>query len=77
MQNRSIISSIALLAAIVAAPPALLAQANLSIEVKQPKTSVSRTLYGLMTEDINYSYDGGIYAERYITVPSVLTGAAS
>jgi len=21
-------------------------------------------LYGLMTEEINYSYDGGIYAER-------------
>jgi len=24
---------------------------------------VSPTLYGLMTEEINYSYDGGLYAE--------------
>jgi alpha-L-arabinofuranosidase len=62
MQNRSIISSMALLAA-TAAAPLLLAEANLSIEVNQPKAAVSRTLYGLMTEEINYSYDGGIYAE--------------
>lgn len=26
-------------------------------------TQVSPTLYGLMTEEINYSYDGGLYAE--------------
>ena len=52
----------ALLAA-TAAMPLLLAEANLSIEVNQPKAAVSRTLYGLMTEEINYSYDGGIYAE--------------
>jgi alpha-L-arabinofuranosidase len=62
MQNRSIIPSMALLAA-TAAAPLLLAEANLSIEVNQPKAAVSRTLYGLMTEEINYSYDGGIYAE--------------
>src|SRR4051812_29265885 len=62
MQNRSILSFIALLAA-TAVTPALLAEANLSIEVTQPKAPASRTLYGLMTEEINYSYDGGIYAE--------------
>src|ERR1035441_4157652 len=37
--------------------------AALNIEVKQPKAAVSPTLYGLMTEEINYSYDGGLYAE--------------
>lgn len=37
--------------------------ANLSIEVGRPKSPVSSTLYGLMTEEINYSYDGGLYAE--------------
>src|SRR3954470_4877188 len=37
--------------------------ATLNIEVKQTKSAVSPTLYGLMTEEINYSYDGGLYAE--------------
>src|SRR3954453_22846504 len=62
MQNRSIISSIALLAS-TAAIPAAFSQANLSIEIRQPKAAVSPILYGLMTEEINYSYDGGLYAE--------------
>ena len=29
-----------------------------------PSTPVSPILHGLMTEEINYSYDGGLYAER-------------
>ena len=37
--------------------------ATLSIDVKQAKAPVSPILYGLMTEEINYSYDGGLYAE--------------
>jgi alpha-N-arabinofuranosidase len=37
--------------------------ATLTIHADQPVTSVSPTLYGLMTEEINYSYDGGLYAE--------------
>ena len=37
--------------------------ATLNIEVNQTKSAVSPTLYGLMTEEINYSYDGGLYAE--------------
>jgi alpha-N-arabinofuranosidase len=36
---------------------------SLTIQVDHPTASVSPTLYGLMTEEINYSYDGGIYAE--------------
>jgi alpha-L-arabinofuranosidase len=36
---------------------------SLTIELKHLKTPVSPTLYGLMTEEINYSYDGGLYAE--------------
>ena len=35
----------------------------LTIHVDQPISKVSPTLYGLMTEEINYSYDGGLYAE--------------
>ena len=55
--------------------------AALNIEVNQTKSAVSPTLYGLMTEEINYSYDGGLYAElirnrnstaeRYATVSLV------
>ena len=37
--------------------------AALTVDVNQPKAAVSPTLYGLMTEEINYSYDGGLYAE--------------
>jgi alpha-N-arabinofuranosidase len=39
------------------------APATLTIHPDQPVAAVSPTLYGLMTEEINYSYDGGIYAE--------------
>ncbi|HKD04827.1 MAG TPA: alpha-L-arabinofuranosidase C-terminal domain-containing protein [Bryobacteraceae bacterium] len=39
------------------------APANLTIELNRSKAPVSPTLYGLMTEEINYSYDGGLYAE--------------
>jgi alpha-L-arabinofuranosidase len=37
--------------------------ATLTIHPDQPTTAVSPMLYGLMTEEINYSYDGGLYAE--------------
>ena len=37
--------------------------ASLAIQLDRPLHAVSPTLYGLMTEEINYSYDGGLYAE--------------
>ncbi len=37
--------------------------ATLKIQLDRPLHAVSPTLYGLMTEEINYSYDGGLYAE--------------
>jgi alpha-L-arabinofuranosidase len=37
--------------------------ATLAIDLNRTKAPVSPTLYGLMTEEINYSYDGGLYAE--------------
>ena len=36
---------------------------SLTIQVNHPTANVSPTLYGLMTEEINHSYDGGLYAE--------------
>ena len=45
---------------VVAQPQVL---ATLTIQADQPVAKVSPTLYGLMTEEINYSYDGGLYGE--------------
>jgi alpha-N-arabinofuranosidase len=60
---RKSIFVLALLAALNIAS-ALFAQApTLAIQVDRPIAKVSPTLYGLMTEEINFSYDGGLYAE--------------
>ncbi len=62
MNNRS---AIICLVTALAAAPALPGQtpATLDVDVSHAKSAVSPTLYGLMTEEINYSYDGGLYAE--------------
>src|SRR3974390_1644624 len=36
---------------------------SLTIQVDHPTAKVSPMLYGLMTEEINFSYDGGLYTE--------------
>ncbi len=36
---------------------------SITLHVSQPGATVSPTLYGLMTEEINHSYDGGLYGE--------------
>ena len=36
---------------------------SLSIQVDHPTAKVNPMFYGLMTEEINFSYDGGLYAE--------------
>ncbi len=49
---------------VLALPLSLIAQApSLAIQVDHPTASVSPKLYGLMTEEINFSYDGGLYGE--------------
>jgi alpha-L-arabinofuranosidase len=50
-----------LLAALIA--PLAMAQTAVRIDLSKPGIPVSPTLYGQMTEEINYSYDGGLYAE--------------
>ena len=50
-------------AASVEAVPPPQAVATLTIDASKPVAKVSPTLYGLMTEEINYSYDGGLYGE--------------
>ena len=36
---------------------------TITLHVNQARANVSPTLYGLMTEEINHSYDGGLYGE--------------
>src|SRR3982751_3189012 len=36
---------------------------KLTLDLTRPGANVSPMLYGLMTEEINHSYDGGLYAE--------------
>ena len=56
--------SACLLPAFLALPASLMAQApSLTLQVDHPVAKVSPMLYGLMTEEINYSYDGGVYGE--------------
>jgi len=57
MNSKTLLSFAALIA------PLAMAQTTLKIDLAKPGIPVSPTLYGLMTEEINYSYDGGLYAE--------------
>ena len=43
--------------------PVTLNPVTLTIDAGAAKAASSPTLYGLMTEEINYSYDGGLYGE--------------
>ena len=37
--------------------------ARLNLDLSKPGATVSPMLYGMMTEEINHAYDGGLYAE--------------
>ncbi|HET6207167.1 MAG TPA: alpha-L-arabinofuranosidase C-terminal domain-containing protein [Terracidiphilus sp.] len=53
----SLVASVAFSAGLLAQSP------SLSIQVDHPTAKVDPMFYGLMTEEINFSYDGGLYAE--------------
>jgi len=40
-----------------------MAQTKMTLHLDNAEKNVSPTLYGLMTEEINYSYEGGLYAQ--------------
>jgi alpha-N-arabinofuranosidase len=67
--GKNLSAQIALLLALFGAAVAIAnAQTNdaiptLQIKADQVIAKVSPTLYGLMTEEINYSYEGGLYGE--------------
>jgi alpha-N-arabinofuranosidase len=44
-------------------PNANAQKTKLTLDLTKPGANVSPMLYGLMTEEINHSYDGGLYAE--------------
>jgi alpha-N-arabinofuranosidase len=47
----------------IAAVSCYAANPTFTVDATQPAGKVSPALYGLMTEEINHSYDGGLYAE--------------
>jgi alpha-L-arabinofuranosidase len=61
LQRRLRASGLLSLVALIA--PLAMAQTTVRIDLAKPGLPVSPTLYGLMTEEINFSYDGGLYAE--------------
>ena len=61
MSNRFAVFSLLIVLALVGG---LRAQTpKLLVEADHPTARVSPMLYGLMTEEINFSYDGGLYPE--------------
>src|SRR6202167_3978946 len=54
---------VALLASLAFQPGLISQSSSLSIDLNRPAAKVSPMLYGLMTEEINFSYDGGLYGE--------------
>jgi alpha-L-arabinofuranosidase len=52
----------ALVLALVA-PSALAVSGTIDVDVNKPGPQMPPTFYGLMTEEINHSYDGGLFAE--------------
>ena len=63
MFQRFRLPSLVVIVVLTASSMAQSPKATLHIQVDKPLHSVSPKLYGLMTEEINYSYDGGLYAE--------------
>ena len=45
-----------------AVKPGLSQTPVLTLDLAKPVANVSPMLYGLMTEEINHAYDGGLYA---------------
>src|SRR5277367_5244046 len=63
MSRKTFVCFVALTSCLLTASLFAQSPAVLTIHTDQPVAKVSPTLYGLMTEEINYSYDGGLYAE--------------
>lgn len=62
-RNKITLSLIIALLILVLAESANAQTPKITLDVAKATTNVSPMLYGLMTEEINHSYDGGLYAE--------------
>jgi alpha-N-arabinofuranosidase len=56
-------AAVASLAALAFSVPLFAQTASFTIEANHPIAKVSPTFYGLMTEEINHAFDGGLYGE--------------
>ncbi|MGC3992481.1 MAG: hypothetical protein QM796_22825 [Chthoniobacteraceae bacterium] len=56
------LSALLLPASLLAADATALAP-TLTLDLSKPGIKFAPTFYGLMTEEINHAYDGGLYAE--------------
>ena len=63
MSRPYLFHSVCLLLALSASVYSQQSGATLTAQLDKKGPKVSPMLYGLMTEEINYSYDGGVYAE--------------
>jgi len=62
--NRAVkFSAMLCMAAMLATMTGVAQTATLKIDAAKVRGQGQPTLYGLMTEEINYSYEGGLYAE--------------
>ena len=63
--SRSVLLGLAALAAslVITAPASAADPGKIVVQVDKPGAKISPMFYGLMTEEINYSYDGGLYGE--------------
>jgi alpha-N-arabinofuranosidase len=59
----ALIFLLALITFVFSYPLAAADMPTITLDLTKPGALISPTLYGLMTEEINHSYDGGIYAE--------------
>src|SRR5580704_4663507 len=67
IRNRSRTVTLALVLSTAALSTATAAEAaqeaTIQVAADKPGPAISPMLYGLMTEEINHSYDGGLYTE--------------
>jgi alpha-L-arabinofuranosidase len=62
MKNRNLFAAV-LVGLIFCLPTWGAETAEITVQVDKPGVAISPKLYGLMTEEINHAYDGGLYAE--------------
>jgi alpha-L-arabinofuranosidase len=63
-RNLAILSSASIgVVHVLLSSSSLAAPAQLDIDLAHPNHAISPAFYGLMTEEINHSYDGGLFAE--------------